>query len=115
MGNHMNKKLTLLIGGAALLTAALAIASAVSYIRLTRLEQRVAETKAVAEAQQRRADELEKQTYVYKEKIEYLENRLAELGKAAARQDKELDTLAADTDAARRDLQRLRGGPNPKR
>ncbi|MBX3294786.1 MAG: hypothetical protein KF762_03660 [Acidobacteria bacterium] len=102
---------------AGLLAAAVlaaAISSAVTSQRITRLE-RVADAAILkANDQARRAAELEKETYVYKEKITYLEARLGELDARADRQTAELERLSADTDSARRALRRHRGGASER-
>ena len=100
--------------GAALLFAATA-GWLVSHIRLLRLERSAERNIEAAERQAARGDELEKQTYVYKEKIEHLEARLAEIRREAERRDAGLEKLAADTDAARRELDRIRRGAGAKR
>lgn len=111
----MNRTQKILLAAAAGAAVVLGLAGVASHFRLTRLEQKAAVAIAVAEAQERRAAALEKETYVYKEKLDFLETQLAEIRAEAGRQDAELDRLAADTDAARRDLQRLRTGPGSKR
>ncbi len=105
----------ILIGAAAIVTAAILAGAVASHLRLAKLERTVAETKAAAEASETRGDELEKQTYVYKEKIEHLETRLTVIQAKGRVQDADLKTLAADADAARRDLQRYRRGTNTNR
>ena len=93
---------------AALLAAA--VSSAVTSHRISRLERAADAAIQKANDQARRAAELEKETYVYKEKITHLEARLGELDALAERQTAELERLSADTDSARRSLRRHRGG-----
>ncbi len=94
---------------AAMLIAVLIIGNSIrSYIQIARLEQAVERTKHLADQQQQRSDELEKQTNIYKEKAAYLEARLTEIETAARNQDEQLEKLSADSAAARRDLQRHR-------
>jgi hypothetical protein len=79
-------------------------------LRIQKLERAVVQTKQIADEQKLRSDELEKQTYTYKEKAAYLESQLAEIQTAAKQQDETLEKLSSDTDAARRDLDRFRRG-----
>ncbi len=98
-----------LYAAAATLIVALIIGNAVRcHFQITRLERAVEQTKHLAEEQQHRSDEIEKQTYIYKEKAAYLEARLAEIQTAARKQDETLEKLSADAASARRDLQRHR-------
>lgn len=98
-----------LYAAAATLIAVLIIGNSIrSHFQITRLERIVKQTKHLAGEQQQRSDDLEKQTYIYKEKAAYLEARLAEIETAAREQDEQLEKLSADTAAARRDLQRHR-------
>lgn len=100
-----------LIAIGATLVVALFIGNAVrDSLRMQKLERDVEQTKQIAEKQMHRSDELEKQTYIYKEKAAYLESKLAEIQTAAKQQDETLEKLSADTDAARRDLDRFRRG-----
>ncbi|QYO65520.1 hypothetical protein [Leptolyngbya sp. 7M] len=89
--------------------ALFAVSSLRSYFLIQRLERRVDEAQRLADENHRRAAELEIQTHIFKEKAAYLESELAEIQTAARKQDETLEKLSADTDAARRDLQRLRG------
>jgi predicted negative regulator of RcsB-dependent stress response len=100
-----------LIATAATLVVALVIGNAVrSHFHMKTLERAVEQTKQSADTQKLRSDELEKQTYIYKEKTAYLERRLAEVQTAAKQHDETLEKLSTDTDTARRDLQRFRRG-----
>ena len=75
----MELKHKLIAAAAAVLLVAAAAGWLVSHVRLLRLERSAGEQIEAAERQAARADELEKQTYVYKEKIEHLERRLTEI------------------------------------
>ncbi len=98
-----------LYAAAAMLIAVLIIGNAVrSHVQITKLERAVDQTKHLADEQLHRSDELEKQTYIYKEKAAYLEARLGEIQTAARKQDEQLEKLSADTVAARSDLKRHR-------
>jgi predicted Holliday junction resolvase-like endonuclease len=100
-----------LIAIAATLVVAILIGNAVrDSLRIRKLERAVEQTKHVADEQMYRSDELEKQTYIYREKAAYLEHKLAGIQTTAKQQDETLEKLSADTDAARRDLQRVRRG-----
>lgn len=100
-----------LIAIATTLAALLIIGDAIrSHFQIQRLERSVEQAKQTADEQRHRSDELEKQTYIYKEKAAYHEHKLAELQTAAKQQDETLEKLSADTDAARRDLDRFRRG-----
>ena len=111
----MKLKHKLIAAAAAALLVAAAAGWIVSDLRLARLERFAREQNEAAAQHAVRADQLEKQTYVYKEKIEHLEARLAELRRDAQRRDAGLEKLAADTDAARRELDRIRRGSGAKR
>jgi len=102
----------ILIAIAATLVVALVIVNVLrSHFHIKTLERTVEQTKQTADEQKHRSDELEKQAYIYKEKAAYLEQRLAEIQAAAKQQDETLEKLSADTDAARRDLDRVRRSP----
>lgn len=95
--------------------ALLAVAAAFgiwSHFRTEGMERAVRDSAAAAESEKRRADRLETETHVYKEKAAYLEKQLAEIRSHARKQDEELKKLSADTDSARRALQRARTGAN---
>ncbi|MBK9163658.1 MAG: hypothetical protein IPM21_07055 [Acidobacteria bacterium] len=89
---------------------AAAVSSAIGSRRILRLERAADAAIQKANEQARRAAELEKETYVYKEKITHLEARLGELDRVAERQTAELEKLSADTDSARGALRRHRSG-----
>lgn len=100
-----------LIAIAAALVVALVIGNAIrSHFQIKGLERAVEQTKQTAAEQTRRSDELEKQTHIYKEKAAHLESKLTEIQTAAKQQDETLEKLSADTNAARRDLDRVRRG-----
>lgn len=94
---------------AALFIAALfCVSSLRSHFLIQKLDRRVDKAQRLADEHYRRAAELEKQTHIFMEKAAYLESELAEIQTAARKQDETLEKLSADTDAARRDLQRFR-------
>lgn len=99
-----------LIGAIAAAIAAVALAEITSHLRIAELERAASQARAAAETHAAKAEEMEKQTYVYEEKIRTLEGRLEELQGESRRQSSLLDKLAADTDAARRALHSHRSG-----
>lgn len=98
---------------AALLIAFIAIATAAwSHLKLTKLEKAARIAVAESETQRARAERLETETHIYKEKAAYLERQIAEQNTAARRQDEELKKLSANTDSARRGLRDARRRTN---
>ena len=98
---------------AASVIAVIAIAAAAwSHLKLTKLEAAARKAVAESEMQRARADRLETETHIYKEKAAYLERQIAELNAAARQQDEELKKLSADTDSARRALRDARRRAN---
>jgi predicted RNase H-like nuclease (RuvC/YqgF family) len=79
-----------------------------SGLHMRRLEKATKEAKAVAVDQQKHADELERASLKYEEKIAYLEANLSELQTLARKQDEELKTIEITTGNARRDVERAR-------
>ena len=98
---------------AASVIAFVAIAAAVwSHLKLTKVETAARKAVAESETQRARADRLETETHIYKEKAAYLERQIAGLNAAARQQDEELKKLSADTDSARRALRDARRRAN---
>lgn len=64
----MNPKHKLYFAAATLIAVLIIGNSIRSYFHITRLERAVERTKHVADEQQHRSDELEKQTYIYKDR-----------------------------------------------
>lgn len=95
------------IATAAVLIVALT-ADRYSSFRQSRLEGTVERTKAEAAETQRRSEELATDAATYREKIEYLEKQIADIGQIARKQDEELKTHSRRSDAARGDLDRVR-------
>lgn len=85
-----------------------------SNFKLARVQKAVHEATHAATDAERRAAELEKQTYVYQEKISSLEQRISGLRRDAAEQDERLERVAADADSARRALAEFRKRTNGK-
>jgi hypothetical protein len=102
-----------LIAGAAIVLASAMLVTAVrSHFRIVRLETSAARSITAAQDADRRSQELETETYIYKEKAAGLEQELAAQRARAEKQNEELKKLSADTDAARRELQRHRDRAN---
>ena len=91
----------------AVIAAAISISS---HLQMRQMEKAVISAKQSADSSQKHAEEMEKKTYVYEEKIRYLEELLSENRRAAERLDDELEKLSAETDAARRAFGNRSGG-----
>lgn len=83
-----------------------------THLKLSRLETAVKITAAAADERQRHAESLEKKTYEYIQKIEYLNAELQTIRTLAENQDAKLAEISVETDAARRDYQRVRSSSN---
>ena len=94
----------------AVIALASAVSSFISYMQINRFESRIESEKQNAERTLQLANDLEKKTYVYEEKIRYLEDMLSENRRIAERFDDELEKLSAETDAARRAYGNRSGG-----
>jgi chromosome segregation ATPase len=90
------------------LVAGFAVAAAWGEYRLSRLDRTAAAERGRADELQMRAARAEEAAGRYREKIEYLEAGLAEIGGLAEKQDEELKMLRADTDGLRRAADRAR-------
>lgn len=104
----MNTQIRIILSAAATLVIAIAIASMVSNARVRSLERAVDAAKVQAKANEEAAVTAEIQAAEYKQKIEYLEARIAEIGSIARKQDEELAKLGGDVGTARRDVERTR-------
>ena len=104
----MSTKIKIYIGIGAALFLIVAGYSLWSSVRMRRLENAAIETKAIGADHQKRADELERASRKYEEKIAFLEANLAELQTLARKQDEELKTIENTTGNARRDVGRAR-------
>jgi chromosome segregation ATPase len=93
---------------ALVIAAAIFVATLLSNHKIASLERDIESAKAAAEEIQSIADELEKRSYEYKAKTEYLEQQLAEIQAIARKQDEELETLTNSVSGARRDVDRAR-------
>ncbi len=71
-----------------------------SSYRTAKLEREVTPAKTEADAKTQAADELEKQSAVYRAKTDYLEKKLAEIQAIARKQDEQLEKINTDTNAA---------------
>jgi uncharacterized protein HemX len=76
--------------------------------KIARLERSVADAKHNADQKESQATAKEIEAAEYKQKIEYLEKQLAEIGGLARKQDEELEKLNAISRSARGDVERAR-------
>jgi len=76
--------------------------------KIAKLEREAGDAKAVATEKQSIADQREKQAAEYKAKAEYLEQQIAALKNAAAKQDENLKQISINVDNARADVRRTR-------
>ena len=76
--------------------------------KITKLEREAGDAKAVATEKQSIADQREKQAAEYKAKAEYLEQQIAALKNAAAKQDENLKQISINVDNARANVRRTR-------
>lgn len=76
--------------------------------RIEEMERTVAAAKEHAKAVEDVAADKEQKATEYKAKIEYLENKLADISATARRQDEELEKLKTNTADARSDVERSR-------
>jgi len=91
---------------AAVIVIGYSAAAVYSNRKTDKLERLVETAKQNAEAKELQAFEKEKEANEYKAKIEYLEQRIAEIKTIAGKQDKEIAVLGRDSSAARTDVQR---------
>lgn len=110
----MNTRMKIYLAAAAIAAAAVIATAIWSHFRMAWLEDAAAQARTAAETQRQRADRLESETHIYKEKAAYLELQIEEVRAAARRKDEELKKLSADTDAARDAFRRARLGANKK-
>ena len=76
--------------------------------KIAKLEREVGDAKAIAVEKRSIADDREKQAAEYKAKTEYLEQQIAALKNAAAKQDENLKQISINVDNARADVRRTR-------
>ena len=76
--------------------------------KIAKLEREAGDAKAVATEKQSIADQREKQAAEYKAKAEYLEQQIAALKNAAAKQDENLKQISINVDNARANVRRTR-------
>lgn len=105
----MTTNTKLIIAASAALAVGIVIASMYSNARIGSLERNIDTAKQKAKDAQNAANDVEMQSAEYKRKIEYLESQLAGIAGIARRQDEELEKITANTNAARRDVERARG------
>jgi|GEM_PF-6676694 len=76
--------------------------------KIAAIEKRAEQQSAAAEAADQRANEAEKKAASFEEKINYLEAQAAETERYRRTQNEDLKKISADTDAARRNVERVR-------
>lgn len=101
-------KIYIAIAGLALLTIGIIGGHVWSDHKLGKLETEVRDAKQAAADSQQIADEKEKEASIYKAKIEYLEQQIADSQTTARRQDEKLKTQTTNTARARADVERSR-------
>jgi len=104
---NLNLK-TYLIAGGAFLLVVMAIGTMWSNHKIAKLEREAGDAKAIAIEKQSIADDREKMAAEYKAKTEYLEQQIAALKNAAAKQDENLKQISINADNARADVRRTR-------
>lgn len=97
------------IAVAAAFLAVIAGNAAWSGIQVSRLEKEVREARVEADASAKEAARRELEAAEYKQKIEYLESRIAGIRTTARKQDEQLEKNNIDSRDARRALGRARG------
>ena len=76
--------------------------------KIAKLEREAGDARAIAVEKRSIADDREKQAAEYKAKAEYLEQQIAALKNAAAKQDENLKQISINVDNARADVRRTR-------
>jgi DNA-binding helix-hairpin-helix protein with protein kinase domain len=104
----MNTQIKIIIAAAAALILGFAIVSMISNAKVRSMERAVNAAKQQARASEESAAAAEMQAAGYKQKTEYLETQIAEIGSIARRQDEELEKVSGDVGNARRDVERAR-------
>ena len=102
------KKIYMLIAIAGVLIAGLAAGQLWSNHKIGEMERTAAAAKEHADSTERQAAIQEQRAGEYKAKIEYLEDKLAEVSETARRQDEEIQTFEVNTNTARSDVDRAR-------
>lgn len=103
-----SKQTYVLLAIAGVLIAGITARELWSNHKVGEMERALAATKEHAESVERTAAVHEQQAGEYKAKIEYLENKLAEISATARRQNEEIRTLEININAARGDVDRAR-------
>lgn len=79
-----------------------------SSYKISKLENTVVAAKQNADEKEQQAAAKENEAAENKQKIEYLETQLADIGRLARKQDEELEKLSINTRGARGDVERAR-------
>lgn len=103
-----NKAILIAACAAALVIAVITITNAVSNARTARLEREAEAAKTRADTLEQAAEKQEVDAARYREKIQYLEKNLADIGAIARRQDEELDNYKRDISDARGSFERAK-------
>ncbi len=108
--NFMNTqtKIYLLAAAGSLCLITLIVSSTWSNRQIAKLENAVGDAKAIAIEQQQAAAVSEINAAQYKQKIDYLEAKLTEIGQLARKQDEHLEILTNNSRTARSDVERAR-------
>ncbi len=101
-------KMYIAIAALALLTIGIIGGQVWSEHKIGRLESAVEAAKQAAVDSQRIADDKETEANIYKAKIDYLEQQIADFQMTARRQDEKLKTQTTNTARARADVERAR-------
>ena len=96
------------IGAAILLATGIIGGWLWSNYKISRLESSIAAAKENAANKEQQAAAKEIEAAEYKQKIEYLETQLAEIGGLARKQDEDLEKLNVTSRGARADVERAR-------
>ena len=96
------------IAAVALLTIGIIGGHVWSDHKIGKLETAIEAAEQTAADSQRIAVDKENEANIYKAKIEYLEQQIAEIQKTARRQDEKIKTQNTNTTRARRDVERAR-------
>lgn len=104
----MRTKLYVGLGVAAIFTIGILGGWLSSSYKISKLENAVEASKQVANEKELQAAAKENEAAGYKQKIEYLEGQLGEIGRLARKQDEELEKLNISTRGARADVEHAR-------
>lgn len=104
----MSNQIKLILAGVAVVVIGIAVAAVISNAKLRSLERDVEAAKQEAKLREEAATASETKAAEYKQKIEYLEAEIADIGRIARKQDEELEKIGVDVGGARRDVERAK-------